>query len=140
MHRTSWPVAIVAALPLLVTACGSSSADYGMTDKSVSNTSISAMKGSDGVQRVTIDTTDSFRFMPSTIRAHVGKLRILVTDHSAYPHNISVPALHATSKTVSGNPGQQTTTLVVSLPHPGSYDFVCTFHASAGMKGHIAVA
>lgn len=127
------PRLVAAAVALLVStvACGGSSRPTAGSD---------AKKGTVGVQQLTIDTTDDFRFVPADLQAHVGTLRIVLTNHGSYPHNISFPALHATSKTVSGNPGQQTTTFVVTLAHPGSYDFVCTFHSSAGMKGHVTVS
>ena len=88
----------------------------------------------------TINTTDNFRFVPANIQAHVGKLRIVLTNKGSYPHNISFPTLHATSSTVSGNPGQQQTTFTVTFTHAGTYDFVCTFHSSAGMKGQFTVS
>jgi plastocyanin len=139
MRRLTVPLAVATALPLLTTACGGSAAPGSAAQSSTSQPAI-AMKGSDGVQQITIDTTDNFRFVPATIQAHVGKLRIVLTDHGSYPHNISFPTLHATSKTVSGNPGQQATTFTIDLTHKGNYDFVCTFHSSAGMKGRVTVS
>ncbi len=89
---------------------------------------------------VTIQAGDNFRFEPAEIRAHVGTFRITLTDSGSYPHNISFPALHTTSSTVSANPGQHETSITVTFPRPGTYEFVCTFHSSAGMKGHVTVS
>ena len=93
-----------------------------------------------GAQQVTVHATDQFRFTPSTIHARVGTLRIVLADDGSYPHNISFPGLHTTSRTVSGDPGQGTTTFTVTLSHPGTYEFACAFHSSAGMKGRVIVA
>ena len=140
MHRRRlWPVTLLLTLPLVTTACSGSAGRRHASDSHVP-TSVTATKGTDGVQHVTIDTTDNFRFAPMSIAAHVGKLRIALTDHGSYPHNISFPTLHATSSTVSGNPGQQTTTFTVTFTHPGIYQFVCTFHSSAGMRGQVTVS
>jgi plastocyanin len=132
---------LIAASPLLAAAaCGGSASTGATAPKQAAVPSADASMSADGVQQITIDTTDTFRFLPANIRAHVGKLRIVLTNHGSYPHNISFPTLHATSATVTGNPGQQQTTFTVTLDHAGSYDFVCTFHSSAGMKGQVTVS
>ena len=140
----AWPrltqsLTLVVALPLtLMTACSGASGRNTSTAPSA-GAAVRATGGPDGLEQVTIDATDNFRFAPATIQAHVGKLRIVLTDTGSYPHNISFPALHDTSATVSGNPGQQQTTLTVTLTRKGSYDFFCTYHSSAGMKGRVTV-
>lgn len=93
----------------------------------------------DGVQTVTIGTTNMFRFDPSTVTLHVGTVRIRLHDIGSYPHNLSVGALHTTSGTVSGDPGEQTKMFTLSFTQPGSYSFVCTYHSSAGMRGRFVV-
>lgn len=128
MTRQHLVMAVVLTAPLVVTACaGSTSGAQGATDAR-------------GVQQVTLHATDSFRFSPSTVTAHTGRLRITFVDDGSYPHNISFPTMHLTSSTVSGNPGQDTTTLTVALPRAGTYSFFCTYHSSAGMKGQIKVS
>lgn len=139
MPRLTRTLTLLLAAPIVATACGGSSGD-GAGSSTGSSSAAIAKPGADGVQQVTIDTTDSFRFAPAAVKAHVGKLRITLTNNGSYPHNISFPALHATSSTVSGNPGQQQTTYTVSFTHAGTYDFVCTFHSSAGMKGRVTVS
>jgi plastocyanin len=126
MFRRITAAAAFVLLPVLVPGCAG-------TDHPGSRTR-------SGVQQVTISTTDQFRFAPTAIRAHVGTLRIVLTDQGSYPHNIAFPALHATSATVSGNLGQRQTTFTVSFAHPGVYEFVCTFHSSAGMRGRVVVS
>jgi plastocyanin len=133
------PAAAALAVPLMLTACAGSQSSTA-TDGSQRDGVVTATAGPGGVQQVNIDATNMFRFMPATIQAHVGRLRIQLSDSGAYPHNISFPELHATSATVSGNPGEQTTTLTVSFAHPGTYTFVCTYHSSAGMTGQVVVS
>ena len=130
-------------LPLVLltaAACGGTSAPGTGAATAAPPPSVTAVAGADGVQQVTIDTTDMFRFAPRAIRARVGRLRIVLTDSGNYPHDISFPALHTTSATVSGEPGQRKTTLTVTFDGPGTYEFVCTFHSSAGMKGVVTVS
>jgi plastocyanin len=98
-----------------------------------------AASGSDGVQAVTFRTTDDFRFVPATASVRTGKVRITLMDVGAYPHNISFPALHTTSASVSGSPGQTSTSLLLTFATPGRYSFVCTYHSTAGMKGQLVV-
>jgi plastocyanin len=140
ISRLTWPLSALLAIPLSISACGGSSAHGPTANPASHSAALSATNGADGVQQVTINTTDNFRFAPPSIQAKVGKLRIVLTNKGSYPHNISFPTLHATSSTVSGNPGQQQTTFTVTFTHAGTYDFVCTFHSSAGMKGRITVS
>ena len=92
-----------------------------------------------GIQTVTIGATDDFRFTPAEVKVHPGRVRITLVDNGAYPHNIAFPSLGVTSTSVSGSPGQTSTTLLLTVPRPGRYDFVCTYHSSAGMKGSLLV-
>ena len=107
-----------------------------------------------GVQAVTIGATDDFRFTPGDVSVHPGKVRLTLVDRGAYPHNIAFStlgptslgptslgptSLGATSASVSGSPGQTSTTLTLTFTRPGRYDFVCTYHSSAGMKGSLVV-
>ena len=134
MTRQHLVMAAVLTAPLVVTACS------GSTSGAQGAASAKGTTSAHGVQQVTIHATNGFRFSPSTVTAHTGKLRITLVDDGSYPHNISFPTMHLTSSTVSGNPGQDTTTLTVALPRAGTYSFFCSFHSSAGMKGQIKVS
>jgi plastocyanin len=134
VRRVGVAIAMSAAVAAGATACSSS----GSPARSSSEPPTTA-KVVGGVQQVTIHANDQLRFAPDTIDVHTGKVQVTLVSDGSYPHNISVPSLHVTSKTVSGNPGQTTTTLTLDLPKPGSYEFVCTFHSSAGMRGHLVV-
>jgi len=89
--------------------------------------------------KVTITTTDQLMFAPSVITTRVGTLTVTLTNNGSYPHNLAVPALHVTSKTVSGDPGATSTTVTLHFAKPGRYPFICTYHASAGMRGQFIV-
>ena len=88
---------------------------------------------------VTIRGTSMLRFDPATVRVHVGTVQVHFVDLSSYPHDVRVPKLGVTSKTVTGNPGESDTTLTLRFPHPGVYPFECTYHDSAGMRGKFVV-
>jgi plastocyanin len=115
-------LALVAAAPALAACSGDSSAAT-----------------RDGAQAVTVHVTDQLRFVPAEIHVHVGTVRITLVDDGTYPHNLVAHALRAKLPTVSGNPGDQQTTMVLHFAEPGRYPFICSYHASAGMRGAIVV-
>ena len=87
-----------------------------------------------------VSTDDNFRFSPDRIVVDRGEpLRIELRQTGSYPHNFSVPALHVTSDTVSGDLGQTTTRFSVDTSRAGTYRFICTFHDQAGMTGRLVV-
>jgi plastocyanin len=88
---------------------------------------------------VGVVATDGFRFVPDSISARAGAIRIQLSNEGSYPHNLSLPDLHVTSKTVTGSPGGSTTVLAFTVDKPGQYRFVCTFHDQAGMTGTLTV-
>ena len=126
LPRAGWQrVAFALAVLALLVGCASASS--------------SPKVPSGAVQSVTIGGTDGFRFTPSDVTVHPGPVRITLVDEGSYPHNISLPALGKTSASVSGSPGQTSTTLLLTVTTPGRYSFVCTYHSSAGMKGALVV-
>jgi plastocyanin len=125
---------VVLALAGAAAGCSSSGAPAGSSTAPPASVTVVG-----GVQQVTIHATDQLRFTPDTVDLHTGKVQVTLVSDGSYPHNISVPSLHLTSDTVSGNPGQKSTKLMLMLDKPGSYEFVCTFHSSAGMRGKLVV-
>jgi plastocyanin len=101
---------------------------------------VAATAGPGGVQQVTIGATNMFRFSPAVVTAHPGELRVKLVDTGSYPHNLSVDGLHITSMTVTGEPGQSSTTFTLRFGKPGTYPFKCTFHSSAGMRGEFVIS
>jgi plastocyanin len=123
----------------LIAALAAASAAALMTGCSASTATTGHHSAATRPQEVTLHATNLLRFQPATIRVHTGTVRITLIDDGAYPHNLSVPALHATSKTVTGDPGGQRTVVSLTFAKPGRYAFECTYHASAGMRGTIDV-
>ncbi len=91
-------------------------------------------------QHVTIMGNSSLRFSPMTVHVRTGAVRITLKDMGAYPHNIVIPALGVTSKTVTGDPGSDEVTFTVTFKHQGRYPFHCQYHQSAGMVGVFVVS
>ena len=117
-------------LPVAV-GCGASSGATAGVGGSASPTPSS--------HHLVVTAGDDFRFTPAALEAESGPVTIELRDDGSYPHNISFPALHATSKTVTGSLGEQTTTLQLNVPKPGTYRFICTYHSKAGMTGTLTV-
>src|SRR5580698_6733761 len=92
------------------------------------------------VQHVTITGTSALRFTPMTVHVRPGTVRVTLADMGAYPHNVVIPALHVTSRTVTGDPGAGSVSFTVTFPRPGRYPFHCQYHQSAGMVGGFVVA
>ena len=90
-------------------------------------------------QVVVIHGTDQLRFAPDVVTVHPGTVMVKLMDDGSYPHDFAVPSLHVKSATVTGNPGGTSTVFVLRLTHKGTYRFVCTYHASAGMRGELVV-
>jgi plastocyanin len=91
-----------------------------------------------GVQQVTLVVNDTFRFDPSTITVHPGKVTItLVHKGSGAPHDFSVDGIPADNVPLvrAGSTESQTFT----TPAPGTYRFVCTLHLAQGMTGTLVV-
>jgi plastocyanin len=130
-------VTMTAMAACLALAAGCSSSSGGSAGGGNSAPAASASADASGTQQVTIRATNDFRFDPATIHAHVGKLSVTLVDTGSYPHNIA--SMGTTSKTVSGEPGANSTTLTLTFPRAGTFTFECTFHSSAGMKGTFVI-
>jgi plastocyanin len=132
--------AITAGLALA--GCGGSgaSAPASSVTHAQSGSAAHAQSGSGAGQQVTITGTSSLRFTPMMVHVHTGKVRIILTDMGAYPHNLVIPALGVTSATVTGDPGGMRVSFTVTFAHVGRYAFHCQYHASAGMTGVFVVS
>jgi plastocyanin len=128
-----------------VAGCGSSApaATGSPAASSPAATSPSGSSGSSGSaasQQVTLTGTSGLRFMPMTVHVRAGTVRVTLEDMGAYPHNVVIPALGLTSKTVTGDPGSSSVSFTVTFRHPGHYAFHCQYHQSAGMVGVFVVS
>jgi plastocyanin len=92
----------------------------------------------DGVQQVTLTVSDTFRFNPSTVVVHQGKVKItLVHKGSGAPHDFSLNGFPA-DHTGLVNAGSTTST-TFTTPSAGTYKFECTLHVTQGMTGTLVV-
>jgi plastocyanin len=91
----------------------------------------------DGIQQITLKAVN-FRFSPSTITVHPGKVRVLLTNAGqGAPHNFSVLDFPADFVPLAS--AGQTTQATFTAPSPGRYEFVCTIHAKQGQTGTLVV-
>ncbi|SOD71894.1 plastocyanin [Jatrophihabitans sp. GAS493] len=91
-----------------------------------------------GVQSVTITTDDHYRFDPSTITVHPGKVKItLVNNGHGAPHDLQVVGLPGDY--VPLTQGSSTSVATFDTPAPGKYTFICTIHVKQGQTGVLIV-
>ena len=93
----------------------------------------------DSTQQITVTTGDDYRFHPSTLVVHPGRVRIVLknTATSGPPHNLSVTGFPAAFVPLASAGGTQTATFIA--PAPGRYRFVCTIHVNQGQTGTLVV-
>ena len=125
--------ALFATLGLSLAACGQSS------DKAAAS-SEPAGASDQSAQHLKLVGNDSLKFEPMMLTAKAGHIVIDLHDSGSYPHNVRFPALDKLSKTTSGGISGKDVSLDLGNLKPGSYQFVCTFHAGAGMKGTLVVS
>jgi plastocyanin len=123
-----------AAAAIALAGCASAASATG------SGSAPSGSAASGAVQHVTLTGTSTLRFTPMTVHVRPGTVRVTLADMGAYPHNVVIPALHVTSRTVTGDPGAGSVSFTVTFPRPGRYPFHCQYHQSAGMVGVFVVA
>ena len=97
----------------------------------------SAAPAADGVQQVVIDAVEGEHFRPDVVYAHLGKLRITITNVSQLPHDLVIPTLSVSSSTIFAG---DSATVTIDLTKPGNYPFECTFHQHQGMDGELIVS
>lgn len=91
-----------------------------------------------GVQQVTIIAGDDYRFHPSTIVVHRGKVRIVLRHPgTGGPHDWSLTGFPGAFVPLTQAGETKSTTFVA--PSPGKYQFVCTIHARQGQTGTLVV-
>lgn len=92
----------------------------------------------DGVQQVTISADQRYRFSPSTITVHPGKVRITLTHvGTGAPHDWSLTGFPDDNVPLV-TPGQSKS-VEFTAPAPGRYTFVCTIHLTQGQTGTLIV-
>lgn len=105
--------------------------------------SVTVTPGADGVQAVTVSEAGAgqFRFVPSTVTAGVGRIRITFRNTGNTPHNLTFADLVEAGKrvavaTIRGG-AEESVDFTVSTP--GQYRFVCTIHEALGQTGTLNV-
>ncbi len=92
----------------------------------------------DGVQQVTVVAGDTYRFDPSTITVHPGRVRlVLANDGKGAPHNWTLTDVPGAATTLASAGETRVATFIA--PAPGSYTFVCTIHRKQGQTGTLVV-
>jgi plastocyanin len=99
--------------------------------------SATAQPAGDGVQQIVLETLDGGHFKPDVVFAHVGKLRVTITNPSVLPQDFEVPSLGVHSETVFAG---KSTTVTLDLKAAGVYTFDCHFHEHEGMTGQLIVS
>ena len=100
-----------------------------------------AKVAADGVQEITVVGNQQFRFVPSTVRAKPGPLRIVLTTSGGTPHDLLLERVAAdgsgpnTGLVGAGERRQITVDL-----KPGRYPFICTLHTRLHMVGTVVVS
>jgi plastocyanin len=97
----------------------------------------------DGVQQVTIETQDNYKFTPAQFTVAPGRVRLTVVNGAAsFTHSFRFtqgkgPEPIAATVPVLA-PGERQT-IEFSVQKPGSYPFECSFHTQLGQFGTMTV-
>lgn len=91
----------------------------------------------DGLQRISVDANDFYRFNPSTITVHPGRVEIDLNNiGKGAPHDWSLLGFSFTTPlTATG----QHSSITFTTPKPGTYTYVCTIHRKQGQTGTLVV-
>jgi plastocyanin len=124
---------VAAAVVLVVSGCSNSKPAVNRRPHTGATTAVPV----NGLQRVTVDANDLYRFDPSTITVHPGRVEIdLMNVGNGAPHNWSLLGFsYATPLTGSG----QHSSITFTAPGPGTYTYVCTIHRKQGQTGTLVV-
>jgi plastocyanin len=91
-----------------------------------------------GIQDVVITTGDNYRFAPSTITVHPGKVRITLQHKgNGAPHDWQLQGFPAAAVPLISS--GQTKSVEFMAPAPGTYTFICSIHVTQGQTGTLVV-
>jgi plastocyanin len=128
-------VAVAAALVVIpsLVACGSGKPD----EKSADATPTGSPSIDNGVQVFHVRGTTSDQFVPSTLLAHAGTVRIdFSVDNSSAPHDLVIKGLPAVDFPLVMAGHSASRTFAVAAGH--TYSLGCTIHP--GMTGSLVVS
>ena len=133
-HRLRLLGPALAVTVLTLAACSNVSAPVNRTPHTGSATASMV----NGVQQVTIQADSDYRFVPSTITVHPGKVEVILRNTgSGAPHNFQLTNFPADF--VPLTQAGQTSEATFVAPSPGRYQFVCTIHVEDGQTGTLIV-
>ena len=141
-----WPAVVVMALAAAaLVGCGAGSSPGSTPATSGSAADLGTVTtGPGGVQEVTLQTEDDYRFTPDHFTVHPGEVRLTVTNvGSQLSHNFRFtpgqgPA-PITAQILLLTSGQKKT-IDFTVTAPGDYPFECSFHADLGQAGTMTVS
>ena len=110
------------------TTTGGGKYSYGSTSPAASGGS-----GASGPVSLTITQSD-YQFAPSSPTAKAGATIRITNSAASTPHTFTITS---TPIDITVDPSTSQT-VKLDLP-PGTYPFVCTYHASHGMKGTLTI-
>ncbi|HEX2903398.1 MAG TPA: cupredoxin domain-containing protein [Jatrophihabitans sp.] len=132
MFRRLLPAAVTVCL--LCAGCQTQSA----LNREPHTGSSTAAPDASGIQEITLTTDQSYRFTPSTITVHPGKVRITLKHvGTGAPHDWSLQGFPDDFVPLV-TPGQEKS-VEFTAPAPGRYTFVCTIHVAQGQTGTMIV-
>ena len=133
---TRWAVATFALLTGLVLLAGCSNREASINRNPQVGATTATVSG--GVQQVTLEVDDRYRFTPSQVTVHPGRVRVtLVHQGQGAPHDFQVVGFPTDAVPLTG--AGQTSSATFDAPSPGSYRFVCTIHERQGQVGTLTV-
>jgi plastocyanin len=133
LRRGSAPVAVAAAVVLLVGGCGGA----GQAAAPTTSTGSSTSTGSTSVAGVVLNVVGTdFSFAPSMLKASAGKTTIRFTNKGTTEHDFTIDALHVHITAQPGETAEATVTLT-----PGTYKSYCSVpgHRQSGMQGMLMI-
>jgi len=137
-------VGMALATAVLVGCAPASPSGGGSTATATSEADLGKVTtGPGGVQEVTLQTQDDYRFTPDHFTVHPGSVRLTVTNvgHD-FSHNFLFTAGKGPAPIAAQIPllasGQQKT-IDFTVTTPGDYPFECSFHAALGQVGTMTV-
>jgi plastocyanin len=135
MGSRRWPAVALVLCAVLLAGCSNRSASINRRPQSSGSVTASVV---DGVQQVTIEAGDTYRFSPDVITVHPGLIRVtLVHTGTGAPHDLQVLGFPADFVPLVSPKGTSTATF--TAPAPGRYTFVCTIHQAQGQVGTLIV-
>ncbi len=125
--------AVLLIVPVLLAGCQTKSAV-----EREPHTGSTTAAATAGVQEVVITTDEDYRFTPSTITVHPGKVRITLKHvGTGAPHDWSLQDFPAAYVPLAS--AGETKSVEFTAPAPGTYKFVCTIHVPQGQTGTLVV-